>query len=160
MRVLRMENPEDQRGPMWTTIPVPKAVMEEVVKEVKGTDPVTGKSLDGSPNSRVHNIHDELDVAIEKGDWRTLDRFERVRKGSKSSYPNNTPLDLIFGMTNEGDFNLWFPPRAKELLAQYGFKKAVYEVPDDEVAPVYSQAVWKRKDASLVAYEDLVPLEA
>lgn len=51
------------------------------------------------------------------------------------------------------------PRPYKRLLAPYGFKKAIYEVPDDKVAPLYSQAAWKREDAHLVAYEPL-PVEA
>lgn len=156
MQVVRLEHPADQRGPFWSNIKViPRDDMDEFMRQVKGTGP-DGQSLDGLPEARAHNVLDEVEEAYRKHDVAVIHKWEHVAMDSKSTHGYNTPEDLVFGMAKAEDFDYWFPPKAKEIAAKYGYKKAVYEVPDDEAVVLYSQAAWKRKDGKLIEYQNLI----
>lgn len=167
MLVYRMEHPTDQRGPFRPLLdPLieigmakppsyslysKESDLDEFITEVKGETYKGGRSVSEKAPSPGH----EVDEALRRGDRDRIAKFREVSMDSTMSDYRNAPTDLLYGTADPQQFVRWFTPRAQEIAAKYGYKQAVYEVPDDHVAPLYTQVAFKRKDARLVEYRAL-----
>ncbi len=145
MLVYRVENPRTKQGPFRDDedlIPYDSFDWKRLEIIIKG-----GIDYDGTDLARAPAPGQEYSERL------PADLKAKVRTHPLKIVLTRDGDEFVWGCPDCKTFEFWFPKPARKILADYGYKEAIYEVPDDKVLALQTQCAFRPADAKLVKYK-------